>query len=388
MSEKSSSSKKSKRSPISTLDEAFEATTSGFFIGSLLAFLTCASVKKLPREIFRVFGAIYRAQAHEENTHICPKHFRKFDIKRDNSGRILAIRDLKTKTKLSAFRLKMALVTEAARKYNSTYVIIKGGDLGEFEALFLPEEVHIVEPDSEEEGGKAKHLLHNLKSTTSIYTTPERLKEVLSIPYISLELVAKLVSNLNQADRTDSPINIAALNSIEEIQSAIQASDKARRVTQFLTTLMTMCLGHVGWEEKITAFEKYPSSAFARELGLSVYYQGKVFTANKQFIRDVNISELEDDDHVIVSKVPISELEFKSIKAGLSVEKVIPFSDNLGTLRNGKWTKATNITHMSKSHLARFYAAVATTSKGDLKMAPAEAGHEPDDDDTDSFNSV
>lgn len=366
------STKRRKSSSVETLQEAYDITLSETPVfESLHDFVRSDLVKSNFSLLLGLIFGVFKADATEVNTHIMPVAFRRFTASRDTQGKIKQLSCVREKKTLSEDRRNLAMACEGAKSLNTKFIILdkKDGNLG---ALFVPNNIHIVkQPDSAEEEVGALFIVYDLKRQLPIYLEPKKLQSLLKFSYITLDQVSKVVRDANQVAKSGTFPEISGLKNLQTLVKSLKELESKKKPLTFISTLVSCALATSKIEDKIKTFEESPSHTLARQLGLPSIYYGNLYTESKRQAPKVRLADLEDEDLVTMSKVPVSELEYKNFPADPSDEMVYLYTDKLGTLKSQKFVTAHSVAPMPKDLLLRFYAA-ATQIKGGTKQEASD----------------
>jgi hypothetical protein len=290
-----------------------------------------------------LFMSQYYKDASLENKFHVPREFRGFDIQRSKKGEIVAITD--KGNVLKGKSLGKVLAFDAMRSMDAGVVIWGDVDGGRVEVLMVPKGVQ-VEPDVDVKNKKEFHAeartVYSRKAIITVYAPEADVGNVLKLEFVKLGSVKALLTALNSlAMREDmAEFDGDTYTTIEKIQAEIRDAKVKESRRNFFNTLFGAKIESMGLQEKIDFFAKDPSFRLAHQLGIRLPHRGPAFSqANNKAVKQVPLTELGDDDSVLLSTNVISQQEYLSLVSGAEALLVIKDSDDVGAKKANKWAK-------------------------------------------------
>lgn len=373
---------------VASLEDAFGVVLSWIPIfASISEFLSSDLLKKTPTLIFGLISGVFRASADEMNTHVVPAPFLPFDVERDSNGKIVSIKDNKNKMKLSTEKMRRVLALEACRSANCKAVVWNETD-GKLDTVFMVLDNFSVENctvDAEAGGKKPIYMMYQHKRQVPLFLKPNDLYPYLSLSYIKLAHLSKVVFDTNHAAKVGQLPDVGKLKDLKSLVDSIRKAEEKRKAMDLLNTLMINALEGATDEERVQAFELCPSATLARELGLATVYRVQLYTKTKASAPKVRFADVPPGTLIAMNKAPMAESEYIGLPGDISAEMVYVYEENLGVIKNRKWVQARGVASMPKELVARVYAAVAKAKGGGGDSKPAASSGDQQNADEEEF---
>jgi len=309
----------------------------------------------------------YSGDGFSLNSNVVHDSLLKFTVIRDAKGAVEAIHD--SKTKIVGMKLqKLMIATYAIQNGITEMIITENDDDGVLEVLFLPAGLNVEDAPSPSTETKKKpvNLVHHYKGKTLVFFTIAELKTLLSINYIDLKSMKKVLNAFNNLKEANGEykLNPKEVDTLAKLQAVMLSSD-GRTLSNFYGSLVSANVSQSSISEKVYAFVAVPSKTFARTLGLCKPYSQQVIergTLNK--IQKVKLSELDPDDNVLMSSVPIDDKFYDSLISDPEEYMVFKSDANVGLTKNKKWVPMSGHTTYSAKDLVTLLTSIVESNGG------------------------
>jgi hypothetical protein len=183
-------------------------------------------------------------------------------------------------------------------------------------------------------------------------------------------------------EKDDFKPDIKKFSSLESLSQLLTDADKRAHST-FLNHLISACVESSDIEEKALAFKTKPTAVFARTLGLVKPYSGALVNrGDLNEVKRVPLSELGDDDNVLMSNIVIDQGFYESVGSKPEELLVYEHSENLGLRKNKKFQALPAPVVYKVKDLLDILKSISASNKG-MKSASAARLKASDEDDED-----
>lgn len=329
--------------------------------------------------VIEIMAASYFKSADMENRHVVPAEFEGFTVIRGKKQEIVRIQETELKV-LAGNALKKMLAFAALREKGFKTIIYGTDDGGAIEVLAIPSLINIEAPTASEaktDQIAPRSILHTPRSSTTIYVSPEMIKDVLSLDYVTIAEVGDLLRTLNSlAGKEDlTGLDVNRLQDPQQIQALLgDQSAKASR-KHFLQTLLAARIRRMNPGERINYFKSSPSYTLANHLELRVPHGGPCYTklGNKP-VAAVPLGSLANDANVLMSTNTMSQKDYLGIRGDVAQYPVFVDTEALGGRRQGKWSEM-NVKYLETAGGVReVLTAISVANEGgeSVPVAPTE----------------
>jgi len=313
-------------------------------------------------EIRRIFNSTYHHSVDSLGKFVTPSFLRHFTTIRDpGTDAITCIHDKKSKLKGPKLDRILALESLFLKGYDVLIFNKHGSTSSSVLALSSSWE---LEEDTKSKKRDHVDQIFKLYSATGfirLYTSPDEMKDVLKLQYISLQKVRSVASKLNALiEKQEFTLKTAELSNLPEILGSTNADAKmAEKI--FIEELLACKVENSSWEDKVNAFVKSPSDNLARRLAFCKPYEGKLVSQSTGKVAErFLLKDLSEDDQVQLSTVSIDTKFYQRITGNLSEFSVYKASPDLGIVRDKKgWVKLENSKTISVKTFSKLLKSIA-----------------------------
>jgi len=313
-------------------------------------------------EIIRVCNSTHYASLEDFGHCVTPRFLRSFTTVRDDrSSRIIRIHDSTSRLEGPKLSRAMALEHLTIKGYDVIVFSAKGSDTNEALAMSVGWEIEEDVSSKKRDHVKTILKLYHERGFTRLFCTRDQLCDVLSLGYITLHKTRSVAQKLNNLiERQDFDLDVTKVDGVKRILEETSSEAKACE-RSFMGELLSCAVAGAGWKTKISAFKKFPSANVARLLDLKKPYSGKLYSqSTTRQAEMVLLRDLDDEDKVLFSTVPVDTKFYASVTGTVQDWKVYKASSDLGVLKDRKgWTPLTGQLEISAKLTSSLLRAIA-----------------------------
>jgi hypothetical protein len=310
--------------------------------------------------------------------YLVPEEFDAFAITRDpkNNQRVLSLTD--GATVIAGEELDAMLLKEFARKEDLKVLYKVPNPIGTQAYAFprvVAEEKEIEIAKKKDE--KVKLTMWSIFSkdfNINSYVPIETLRETIKLPFLHVEDYKLVYDALNKIYKTGETVDISTFGTPDQLLTLIGEKERTDAIGALTTTLYGSHLKTAKWEDRLKAFETYPSVRMAQVLQLKAPMTMPLkFISNRAAYDKVDLEKLEPDDDVIMSNHLVSQEFYQSITIA-KASKVYKLVNNVGVPSKQKKVQPLKVQDCYKAKdVLRILSAIerSNTEKG----APKPAEH-------------
>jgi hypothetical protein len=334
-------------SPPETLEKAFELMTRGSttIYGSMTAYLE--AVDKDQEDVTELFAAQYFKDGSLENKYSVPPEFRKLVVARSKRGEVISIAD--SVAEINSEELLKVLTVGGMMAMGFKTVILGESNDNYVEAIGIPGGVYVEALDEPVKKQKDHHgearVVVTRKSRTVVYAPESDIHETLELGYVTLAGQRNLLSALNSmANKEDlSDWDASVYVDTDALAQAMKREEQKDAAKSFYAALYAMKIDTMTGDERTRFFAENASFRLAHSLQIRLPHRGPVYSKiNNKKIESVSITDLDDDDQVLLNTNIISQKEYANLIGDVADLQVLKYTADVGVKKgNNKWSEIT-----------------------------------------------
>jgi hypothetical protein len=328
--------------PPDTLEKAFELMTQGSttIYGSMTAYLK--AVTENQEDVTKLFAAQYFKDGSLENKYSVPPEFRELVVARSKRGEVTSIAD--NESEINSEALLKVLTVGGLKLMGFETVILGESNDSYVEVIGIPGGVYVETLDEPGKNKKEHHeearVVVTRKSRTVVYASVSAIRETLELSYVTLAGQRNLLSALNSmANKEDlSDWDVSVYVDTDTLTQAVQKEEQKEAAKSFYAVLYAMKIDSMSGDERTRYFAENASFRLAHSLQIRLPHKGPVHSKiNNKSVESIPITDLDDDDEVLLSTNIISQKEYASLTGDIANLRVIKYTSDVGARKGNKW---------------------------------------------------
>jgi hypothetical protein len=298
-------------------------------------------------DVTELFAAQYFKDGSLENKYSVPPEFRKLVVSRSKRGEVISIAD--SGAEINSEALLKVLTVGGLMAMGFETVILGESNDSYVEAVGIPGGVYVEAMDEPVKNKKDHHgearVVVTRKSRTIVYASKSDIHETLELGYVTLAGQRNILSALNSmANKEDlSDWNASAYVDTDALTQAVKREEQKDAAKSFYAALYAMKIETMAGDEKTRFFAENASYRLAHSFQIRLPHRGPVYSKiNNKKIESVSITDLDDDDQVLLNTNIISQKEYANLIGDVADLQVIKYSADVGAKKgNNKWCEIT-----------------------------------------------